>query len=42
LVQDLVKSYLAASGTSEPLQLTKDKMTMAEAFAQGVKAAVER
>ncbi|KAJ8424397.1 hypothetical protein Cgig2_006319 [Carnegiea gigantea] len=33
---------LAASGTSEPLKVTEDEVTIAEAFAQGVRAATER
>ena len=43
LIPDLVKSWdLAASSTLEPPKVTKEEMTMAEAFARGVKAAVER
>ena len=32
---------MVASGTSEPLKVTEDEVTMAEAFAWGVKAAAE-
>jgi len=43
LIQDLVKSWdLAASGTLESPKVTEEEMTMAEAFARGVKAAAER
>ncbi|KAJ8429797.1 hypothetical protein Cgig2_015629 [Carnegiea gigantea] len=43
LVQDLVKSWdLATSGTSDPLKVTEDEVIMAEPFARGVRAAMER
>jgi len=36
LVQDLVKSWdLATLGTSNPLKVIEDEVTMAEAFARG-------
>ncbi|KAJ8433872.1 hypothetical protein Cgig2_021255 [Carnegiea gigantea] len=42
LVQELVKSWdLATSGTSNSLKITEEEVTMAGAFAQGVRAAAE-
>ena len=43
LVQDLVKSWdLAALGTSKPLKVTEDEVTVDEAFARGVRVVTER